>query len=149
VGAWDAGPFDNDTAADFAGDLDDAAEHDRVAMIHAVLMTAIETDGYLDLDDGAPAVAAAALVACRLTGGEQFLPNNYGPDEPILGLPPSFIPLAISAVDRVLGDNSELAELWAEGTQEPHPWQTSMRRMKAVLLAATTNGMDPLFEAAP
>lgn len=24
MGTWDIGPFDNDTAADFAGDLDDA-----------------------------------------------------------------------------------------------------------------------------
>jgi hypothetical protein len=148
MGAWDAGPFDNDTAADFAGDLDDVAEHDRVAMICAVLMTAIETDGYLDLDDGAPAVAAAALVASRLPGGEQLLSNNYGPEESIPDLPPSVIPLAISAVDRVLGDNSELAALWAEGTQGPGRWQTSMQQLRTVLLAATTEGMDPLFEAA-
>jgi hypothetical protein len=149
VGAWDAGPFDNDSAADFVGDLDDAAENDRVAMIRVALATAMETDGYLDLDDGAPAVAAAALVACHLPGGEPFLPGNYGPEAPIPDLPPSFVPLAISAIDRVLGDNSELAALWAEGTQGPGPWQTSMRQIKAVLLGATTEGMDPLFEAAP
>ena len=49
MGAWDAGPFDNDSAADFAGDLDDAPENDRVAMIRAVLTTAVETDGYWTL----------------------------------------------------------------------------------------------------
>ena len=142
MGAWDAGPFDNDSAADFAGDLDDAPESDRVAMIRTALTTAVETDGYLDLDDGAPAVAAAALVACRLPGGVPFRPNNYCPEALIPDVPPSLVSLAISAIDRVLGDNSELAALWAEGTQGLGPWQTSMRQMKAVLLGATEGPVD-------
>ena len=149
MGTWDAGPFDNDDAADFANDLDGAPEDQRAAMIREALTAAIDNDGYLDLDEGAPAVAAAALVTCPLPGGERFAPNCYGPEAPIPDLPPDLVSLAISAVDRVLGSDSELAALWAEDLGEQRPWHTMMRQMKAVLLAATTEAMDPLFEAAP
>ena len=149
MGTWDAEPFDNDSAADFANDLDDAPEHQRVAMIRAALTAAVENDAYLDLDEGAPAVAAAALVGHRLPGGEQFAPNGYGPEAPVPDLPPDLIPLAISAVERVLGKDSELAALWAEDMRAQRPWHTSMQQLKSVLLSGATNGMDPLFEAAP
>lgn len=149
MGTWDAGPFDNDSAADFANDLDDASEHQRVAMIRAALTAAVENGDYLDLDEGAPAVAAAALVAYRLPGGEQFAPNGYGPETPVPDLPPDLVPLAVSAVERVLGEDSELAALWSEDMRAQRPWHTSMHQLKSVLLSGATNGMDPLFEAAP
>jgi hypothetical protein len=149
LGTWDAGPFDNDSAADFANDLDDTPDHERVDLIRAVLTAAVENDTYLDLDEGAAAVAAAALVAYRLPGGEQFAPNNYGPEAPVPVLPADLVPLAIRAVDRVLAANSELASLWSEDMQAQRPWHTSMQQLKSVLLNATTDGMDPLFEAAP
>lgn len=149
LGTWDAGPFDNDSAADFANDLDDTPEHERTALIRTVLTAAVENDSYLDLDEGAPAIAAAALVACRLPGGEQFAPNGSGPEAPIPKLAPDLVPLAIDAVDRVLAANSELAELWSEDMRAHRPWHTSTLQLKSVLLNATTTGMDPLFEAAP
>lgn len=149
MGTWDAGPFDNDTAADFAVSLDDVPEHQRAAMIRGVLTTVIDNDGYLDFDDGARAAAAAALVTSRLPGGDQFVPNGYDPASPLPDLPPSLIPLAVSAVDRVLSEDSELAGLWAEDTREPHRWRTPMLVMKTVLLAATVDAMDPLFEVGP
>lgn len=148
MGTWDAGPFDNDDAADFVNDLDDAPEHQRVAMIRAALTAAIENDDYLDLGEGAPAVAAAALVAYRLPGGEQFASKSYGPEAPIPELPPDLVPLAISAVERVLGGDSELAALWSEDMRAQRPWHTSMHQLKSVLLIAATDGMDPLFGAA-
>lgn len=149
MGTWDAGPFDNDSAADFANDLDDTLEHGRIDLIRAVLTAAVENDTYLDLDEGAPAVAAAALVAYRLPGGEQFAPNGYGPEAPVPVLPADLVPLSISAVDRVLAANSELASLWSEGMRAQRPWHTSMLQLKSVLLNAATDGMGSLFEAAP
>jgi hypothetical protein len=106
LGTWDAGPFDNDDAADFANDLDDAPEREHITLIRTILATAAENVTYLDYADGAPAVAAAALVACRLPGGEQFAPNGYGPEAPIPDLPGDLVVLAISAVDRVLAADS-------------------------------------------
>lgn len=149
MGTWDAGPFDNDSAADFADDLDSAPEHARIALIRDALTAAVGNDTYLDLDEGAPAVAAAALVACRLPGGEQFAPNGYGPKAPVPTLPLALVPLAISAVDRVLAADSELASLWSEDIRAQKPWHTSMLQLKSVLLNATADGMDPLVEVAP
>ena len=149
MGAWDVGPFDNDNAADFAGDLDDTPEHERIALIRTVLTTAADNDTYLDLDEGAPAVAAAALLASRLPGGGQFVPNSYGPKAPVPNLPADLVPLAISAVDRVLAADSELASLWSEDSRAQRPWHTSMQQLKSVLLNATTHMTDPPFEAAP
>lgn len=33
MGTWDVGPFDNDTAAEFSGDLDQAPAGDREGLI--------------------------------------------------------------------------------------------------------------------
>ena len=143
------GPFDNDDAADFANELDDSPEHERLALIRAVLTTTAENDTYLDYDDGAPAGAAAALVACRLPGGEQFAPNGYGAEAPAPDALLDLVPLAISAIDRVLAANSELASLWSEDTRAQRPWHTSMLQLKSVLLKAANDGMDPLYEQAP
>ncbi|PZG38067.1 hypothetical protein C1I98_24840 [Spongiactinospora gelatinilytica] len=37
MGTWDVGPFDNDTAADWRGDLNDAAPSERLDMIRRAL----------------------------------------------------------------------------------------------------------------
>ena len=37
VGAWDSGPFDNDDAADFAGQLDEADPNQRIVLIREAL----------------------------------------------------------------------------------------------------------------
>ena len=133
MGTWGYGPFDNDDATDFAVCLDAASEHERVALIRAALMAATDNQQYLDLDDGAPAVAAAALVASRLPGGEEFAPDHYGPTGPIPDLPSDFVPLAIKAVDRVLASASELQSLWAEDTRAERPWHSSVLRLRSAL----------------
>ena len=147
MGTWDAGPFDNDSATDSANDVDDAPEHERAALIRTALTVAAQNDTYLELDEGAPAVAAAALVACRLPGGELFAPNGYGPQAPVPHLPADLVPLAISAVDRVLAADSELASLWSEDLRPQRPWHTSMLQLRSVLLNTATGGMGPRFEA--
>ena len=47
MGTWGTGPFDNDGAADFAGDLDEAPPAEREALVRGVLartiMTALRT----------------------------------------------------------------------------------------------------------
>ena len=48
MGTWGIGPFDNDTAADFAGDLDDALPGEREALVRGVLTRTGSATGYLD-----------------------------------------------------------------------------------------------------
>ncbi|MEE1761325.1 DUF4259 domain-containing protein [Streptomyces sp. SP18BB07] len=83
MGTWNTGPFDNDTAADFAGDLDDAKSEEREALIRGVLTRPVDVTGWLT--EGEEAVAAAALIAVRCPGGAP-IDTPFGPEEP---MPPS------------------------------------------------------------
>ncbi|MFC8720430.1 DUF4259 domain-containing protein [Kitasatospora sp. NPDC057198] len=134
MGAWDIGHFDNDTAADFGGELDDAAPEQRAELLRATLAEAAEVtaDDYLDSDVAVPALAAAALVASHCSGGEPVT-TAYGPKQP---LPPlaELRPLAAAAVRRVLAEESELAELWDE-TELSADWRAAVARLHAVLRA--------------
>lgn len=87
MGTWDTGPFDNDSAADFAGNIQDCttpqARHDLLLM---ALQTGRErlqrTDCLLDnvyawgweLEQ---AIAAAAFVADEFTSTKQFTDTPY------------------------------------------------------------------------
>lgn len=68
MGTWDVGPFDNDTAADWCGGLDDAAPEAREEMVRAALAETAGTTDYLDSDVANEAIAAAALVAAQCPG---------------------------------------------------------------------------------
>lgn len=61
MGTWDTGPFDNDTAADFGGDLDEAALEEREPMIRGVLVRAASSVDFLGVYDGED-VARPALI---------------------------------------------------------------------------------------
>ncbi|MFE6666692.1 DUF4259 domain-containing protein [Streptomyces sp. NPDC057697] len=132
MGTWDTGHFDNDSAADFSGRIDDAPEAGKAAVLRDALTAAIEAD-YLDSDEGAPAVAAAALIAAQCPGGEPVT-TAYGPDEPLPTLPAELRPLAVKALDAVLGENSELRELWDDAGDKE--WAPGMARLREVLVAA-------------
>ncbi|MEV6161307.1 DUF4259 domain-containing protein [Streptomyces sp. NPDC052052] len=133
MGTWDIGHFDNDTAADFSGALDDVPEAEREALIRDALNRAVATTGYLDSDDGAVAVAAAALVGSQCPGGEAVT-TAYGPDEPLPALPADLRPLAVKALDAVLGAESELRELWDDAGGED--WAQGVGRLREVLVTA-------------
>ncbi|MEU2675042.1 DUF4259 domain-containing protein [Streptomyces sp. NPDC007164] len=68
MSTWDTGPFDNDTAADFANALNDAEPETREALIRGVLIRTIDATGYLT--EAEEAVAAAALIAAQCPGGK-------------------------------------------------------------------------------
>ncbi|WP_448318769.1 DUF4259 domain-containing protein [Streptomyces sp. CO7] len=130
MGTWDTGPFDNDTAADFCGDLDDAPLGERAGMVRAALLRTADT-GTGDHDDvcfGEVAVAAAALVAAQCPRGEPVT-TAYAPDEPLPDLT-GLRGLAAEALERVLTEPSELLELW-EGNPA---WLSGVRRLRDILL---------------
>ena len=115
MGAWDNGIFDNDTAADWAGGLDDAEAADRPGLVRSALTAAIEADDDgIDLDDASCALAAAAVVAARLPGGPD-VNHNYGPNVETLAdlhLDGDLVPLALQAIDKVVAEESEWYEVW-------------------------------------
>ncbi|WP_371617896.1 DUF4259 domain-containing protein [Streptomyces sp. NBC_00454] len=131
MGTWDVGPFDNDTAADFCGDLDEAPENEREALIRSALGEAIDTLDYLDQDIAVQAVAAAALIAAQCPGGTPVT-TPYGPDLPLPRLSGDLRAFAVRALDRVVTEPSELMELWEE-TQRPGPWRAGIGELRTVL----------------
>ncbi|MEU7737637.1 DUF4259 domain-containing protein [Streptomyces griseus] len=144
MGTWDIGPFDNDTAADFADELDEAAREDREAMIRGVLKRATGHADFLVIYDGERAVGAAALVAAQHPDGDPACPN-YGPKEPLPELPAGLRKLAVDALDQVVSNRSELAELWAEAANWPK-WRQDITRLRNVLDPPIPPQREGLFE---
>lgn len=133
MGTWGMGHFDSDTAADFAGNLDDAPSDKRESVIREALTVVVRTgpQEYLDADDGVVAVAAAALLAARWPGGAP-VDTVYGPDEPLPPFAQDLGPLAVLALDRVVADESEVLELWAEAG-EGDQWRAGVLALREVL----------------
>ncbi|MEU1695687.1 DUF4259 domain-containing protein [Streptomyces hirsutus] len=144
MGTWDIGPFDNDTAADFGGDLDDAAMEERESMIRSVLKRAANPADELDAPDAERAVAAASLVVAQHPDGEPAC-STYGPSEPIPALPPNLRTLAVDALDQVVSEPSELAELWGDAPDGPK-WRQGITRLRDVLDPPIPPQEEALFE---
>lgn len=132
MGTWDIGHFDNDTAADFSGSLDDALETERETLVRSALTDTIESDEYLDSYEACKALASAALIAAQLPAGTPIT-TSYAPKKPLPVFSADLRPLAVSALDRVLAPESELVELWDETEYGPQ-WRQSVADLKAVLL---------------
>ncbi|MEU5289396.1 DUF4259 domain-containing protein [Streptomyces sp. NPDC020755] len=144
MGTWDTGPFDNDTAADFGGDLDEAAGEEREPMIHGVLVRAASLVDFLGIYDGERAVAAAALVVTQHPDGEPAC-LSYGPSEPVPELPADLRMLAVDALDQVVSDRSELAEQWAEAANWSK-WRQEITRLRDLLDPPIPPQEEALFE---
>ncbi|MFE7585178.1 DUF4259 domain-containing protein [Streptomyces gardneri] len=135
MGTWDIGPFDNDTAADFSYSVDEAPAEKRAEVLRTAFQEVIGTgdDAFLDSYFAVKAVASAALLAAQCPGGDPVT-TSYAPKKPLPELPKDLRPLAVAALDRVLGPESELLELWEESDGEE--WKAGIRKLRAVLAGA-------------
>ncbi|MCI0361602.1 MAG: DUF4259 domain-containing protein [Planctomycetaceae bacterium] len=116
MGAWGEGVFENDQAGDW---LDQLVESGKPSAIDTALSVAIKArPGQLDADDAAAALAAAEVVAAARGHRHADLPDDvkqwlassrYAPTA-------AAVALCVKSVARVR-DDSELAELWAEGDE--------------------------------
>jgi hypothetical protein len=133
MGKWGHGPFDNDTAADFAGDLDDASQSDRIGMLRAALASvADDGGGHIEGGRGEVAIAAAALTVRQFEGGEEFQSKVCGPSNEIPEIPENLVPLALQAVSRLLVKDNDLWEDWSR-EEDGEEWLAMLRRLKLVL----------------
>ena len=136
MGAWSEGPFDNDTAADWAHEFDGADRERGLQMVRAALEAAAATsaDDYLDADAGAEAVAAAELVAAMR--GLDVEKTSYSQsalawvEATRATAEDQLVDLAVGALDRVTGEDSELVELWDEAGPT---WRQVVDRRRASL----------------
>ncbi|MFG3406959.1 DUF4259 domain-containing protein [Streptomyces sp. NPDC048142] len=134
MGAWDIGHFDNDTAADFGGRVDDAEPGEKADVLRGVLAAVSGTGPQDYVDGGEEAVAAAALIAAQCPGGEPVT-TAYGPKQPLPPLPADLRPLAVRALDRLTLKNAEPLDLWADAGADQE-WLAGITALRAVLVAA-------------
>ncbi|MEV0455811.1 DUF4259 domain-containing protein [Catellatospora methionotrophica] len=129
------GPFDNDDAAYFAGDLDEATPEARVEMVGCVVEHVATAADDPHVWDAPRAVAAAALIAAQCVGGEPVC-SNYGPKTPMPQFPDYLTQLAIDALDRVV-TTSWLAD-WCNGAVDGSAWRRAINDLRMVLEPAQT-----------
>jgi hypothetical protein len=132
MGAWGHLPFDNDTTNDWAYGLDDV---DDLSLAESAFdeIEAVGAD-FLDQDIACNALGACEVLA-RLLGRPGYT-NAYTEkvDQWVaahkLKPPPALLKRASAAIDRILGANSELRELWEEG-EEAGAWREAIEDLRA------------------
>ena len=130
MGAWGSGPFENDDAADWAYEFDDAEDH---GVLRDAFEAVLAESGYLDSREGANAVAAAAVTAAAIDGDASGLSEDVVAYLGRAGRPDAdSIDLALRALERV-GKDGELAELWDE-TDDPS-WRANLASLRDRLAA--------------
>ena len=114
MGAWSHEPFGNDTACDWAYELDDVQD---LTVIESALDMALASADYLEAPEGEEALAAIEVVAKLMGQGTQndtytegvdawVQKNAVKPDEKLLEKCSQILHLLCS-------DRSELMALWA------------------------------------
>lgn len=133
MGAWGHGYFEDDAALDFMADIEDSDNPKKV--IRQAFDTANKAE-YLESDEGSAAIVAATYVDRKLNG-TKFSPAAH--DEPLdVDTFPDRNPdvdlsdlrkPAVEALQKVLSDNSELNELWAENDEDYPAWKQGVEQL--------------------
>ena len=130
MGAWGVLAFDNDDANDWAYGLD---EIEDLSLIESAFEEVESADDYLEAPSASNALAACEVLA-RLKGNSSYknaftenvdewvASHSIVPSEAILKR-------AEAAIDRILGDNSELKELWADSDENSN-WLASIKDIR-------------------
>ena len=136
MGAWGPLTFDNDTACDWSYDLENT---DDLSLVESAFAEVEQTGPDDDLDQD---LACNALAACEVLArlrGHPGYNNAYteAVDHWVAAhkLPPStdLLARADAVIDRVLADNSELADLWRESGDTE--WKAAVEDLRRRLTA--------------
>lgn len=131
MGAWDYGIFDDDTAYDYIYEIDssdDPKEIFRNAFMHAI------NAAYLECDDCHAVTVSAAYLDSILNGTKPRVDeadeNFYPFIEKNKSLPVSDLKSdAVKALKKVIGEHSELNELWSDNEELYPKWKESIEAM--------------------
>ncbi len=133
MGAWGVGSFENDAARDWAYDLEAAAD---LSPVEEALDKVLQGDsGYLDADDAEEALAAVEVIA-GLQGNPSEEPEPV--DEWVSAhkqeVPARLAKKSHAAIARILGDDSELVELWRDSGSFDE-WQAAVSDLRSRIRA--------------
>jgi hypothetical protein len=117
MSAWDIGPFDNDDAMDFLGELAELDVAERPAYMQKVL-NAVNAQEYLEFPEASAAVAAIAVIAANIDRLVCTTFEAKGVDIPKLSIDATLRSAAGNAIRRLeIAKDNEWYELWAEAGQ--------------------------------
>ncbi|TND08255.1 MAG: hypothetical protein FD123_2510 [Bacteroidetes bacterium] len=123
MGAWGTGFFDDDTHCDFLENI--LRDNISAESFGTYFQNGIDSE-YLEYDEGAEVIVAAALLDNLLNGTELdsvseelpgWLEANRG--KSLDGLKP----LAVQALKKLVAEDSELNELWSENEEDYPEWK--------------------------
>lgn len=130
MGAWAADSFGNDTACDWAYAIEDCND---LSLVEETLDKILqEGEGYIDASDAEEAIAAIEVIA-RLQGN-WGMRNAYSESVDKWVRKYKLIPgnellaKAHQVIARILGDESELKELW-EDSNLSSEWAASVQEL--------------------
>ncbi|MEU0096506.1 DUF4259 domain-containing protein [Kribbella sp. NPDC006257] len=141
---WGYLPFENDTAADFADDLDEAPESERLGRLAAALSVVAAGDGHIDAGRAEVAIAAAAIVVRDLPWGDRFQTSEEIPTQWVPVLSPDLLKLATGAIDRLLKGDNDLSDDWS-GEADGGQWVGTLRQLGRVLSGEDAEPPEKLF----
>lgn len=139
MGAWGERAFDNDTAGDWSDGLEEVDDLSYVEAAFDEVESA--ADDYLEADEASAALAACEVLA-RLLGHPGYHDSytesvdRWVAAHP-LKPPPDLLQRASSVIDRILGEQSELRELWETGNRDDEwhsKWRKSVKDLRRRLL---------------
>lgn len=133
MGAWGHGLFENDTAADFVWKVEESSDPKQT--IKEAFDAVFEED-YLDSDPASEAIAAAAFIDRQLNGTKFADADGVGPLE-VDNFPENHPGIdlsdlksnAVKALRRVLGEDSELNELWSDAEDDYPLWKKDVESL--------------------
>jgi Domain of unknown function (DUF4259) len=135
MGTWSGEPFGNDTAADWALELDDA--EDWGIVLNALTAVLDEDPATVDAEGATIAIAAAEVAAHQLGCPTQSDTYTESVSAFVARAPEpaaEIVAIALKALDVATAGVGELAEVWAEGGAGE--WAAANRQIREALSAA-------------
>ena len=132
MGTWGTGSFENDSAADF---IKEVVEDGAVALREALEVVLDPELDYIEVEEGSRAIAAAEIIAAITSGDHRNITDAdllSWVEEANASSLSGQREQALDAVDRVLGPDSELPELW-EDSDDQRDWQRDVQRLRSSL----------------
>ena len=130
MGAWAEDTFGNDTACDWIGTFLDSP---GLESVREAISEVLAVDDYLDSDEACDCLAACEVLA-RLQGN-WGLRNSYSErldawvEANPMEVPKKLKEAADSAIERILGPDSELLELWDDGRRN-ETWHQAIEDLR-------------------
>jgi len=127
MGAWGPGIFEDDAACDFMYEVEES--DDPKALFRTSFESAITAD-YLEYDETHAVTVSAAYIDHILHGTPYDMEGDVQYDNFMAkhrSLPLADLkPMAVQALQRILGQDSEMNELWSENEEEYPVWRKTI-----------------------